>query len=203
MFAIHLAATDMFDGWIAVRDLQVSPETEIALWPVLEWKTTANGTIENLTLPENLGIIIQDFMTNFTLSLIGLRSIGDFAAQPIMETVVPATVISHPAIYTYSRVALWQSYAAALGVSAICVILGGFMLFKNGIVGKMSFSQLLVTTRNPELDKISEGQGLGGGYITDRVLKTKVKYGKLVPTEQVGFGLENEIVSFKTKTRLG
>ena len=69
------------------------------------------------------------------------------------------------------------------------------MLLTNEIAGELSFSQILVTTRNPTLDEISEGAGLGGIYITDRVKKVKVRYGKLVGTGQVGFGTENEIHS--------
>ena len=74
-------------------------------------------------------------------------------------------------------------------------MVGSFMLYTNGVEGQMSFSQILVTTRNSTLDKISEGASLGGSYITDRVKKTRVKYGKLAGTSGAGFGTEDEIHS--------
>jgi hypothetical protein len=145
---------------------------------------------------------LQDYMTNFTLSLISLRNdpidtatmkLLNITSQLIVQTTVPATLISFPAVYAYSRVVLWQIYATALGFTMVCVLLGSCMLYMNGVAGDLSFSQVLVTTRNPTLDKISEGAGLGGRFITDRVQKVKVRYGKVVGTEGVGFGKEGEI----------
>jgi hypothetical protein len=78
-------------------------------------------------------------------------------------------------------------------------MLGSFMLYTNGVAGELSFSQILrVTTRNPTLDKISEGAGRGGKYITDRVQKAKVRYGRLDGTE-FGFGTDDEIHSLNTE----
>jgi len=73
------------------------------------------------------------------------------------------------------------------------------MLYTNAVVGQLTFSQVLVTTRNPTLDKISKGAGLGGKYITDRVQKASVKYGKFSGRE-VGFGTEDEIQSLVEAT---
>jgi len=69
-------------------------------------------------------------------------------------------------------------------------------LYTNGVVGQLSFSQvILVTTRNPALDKSvnTEGTGRGGTYITDRVQKVKVRYGRLEGNAGTGFGTEDEI----------
>jgi hypothetical protein len=76
-------------------------------------------------------------------------------------------------------------------------MLGSFMLYNNGVAGQLTFSQVLVTTRNPTLDKISEGAGLGGKYIADRVKKIQLRYGKVAGTDRVGFGTEDEIHSLR------
>ena len=171
-----------------------TPEKSNRLWGgVADWRTES-------IFPENLATKIQDFMTNLTLSLIDLRNgttdvNRNITSQLIVKTIVPATLILSPAVYACSRAALWQIYGTALGISIFCVVLGSFMLYTNEVAGQLSFSQVLVTTRNPTLDKISEGAGLGGKYITDRVKKVKVRYGKLIGMEGVGFGTEDEIQS--------
>jgi hypothetical protein len=197
-FQAHESISSVFLGWVAYFTGYhfIVSTSEVSVWPVANWTQIGNYSsgMATLTFPDNTASQIQDFMTNFTLSLLNLQTESNLVLHPIVETIVPATITSFPAVYNYSPVVLWQSYATALGASLICIILGHFMLFRNRVAGEMSFSQLLVTTRNPMLDKISEGQGLGGGYISDQVRKTKVKYGKLAGTEQVGFGLENEVI---------
>jgi len=70
---------------------------------------------------------------------------------------VPAVSTFRPVIYAYDAVTLWEGYACAIGITMIGVIVGGYMLYRNGVAGEMTFSQVLVTTRNPTLDKICEG----------------------------------------------
>lgn len=168
-----------------------------ANWAGLGWSFNA------VTFPNDFPSAIQDLMANVTISLIDLRNYpldpsitSEFnISSPIIQTLVPATFTSYPAVYAYSHVALWQIYATSLGFTLICVTLGCLMLYRNGVAGELSFTQVLVTTRNPTLDKISEGAGLGGKYITDQVQKVKVRYGRLEGTDGIGFGMEDEIHS--------
>src|SRR5271169_6107834 len=104
------------------------------------WAGVANWSSNTLTLPDDLASKVQDLMINYTISLIDLRndpldssvlSEFNFSSQPIIQTLVPATITSFPAVYTYSRVALWQIYSTALGCTLICVMLGSLMLYKN------------------------------------------------------------------------
>ncbi|KAL4982167.1 hypothetical protein BDW68DRAFT_171306 [Aspergillus falconensis] len=50
---------------------------------------------------------------------------------------------------------------AALGVTIACTIVGFFALRENGISLTTSFSSVLMTTRNPEIDCLAVGHCLG------------------------------------------
>lgn len=199
LWSLHEYLCLVLTGWIGTTKIDGKDTLQIASM-VSTWAGVANWSSNNITFPDNLASKVQDLMVNFTISLIDLRNYPiessvmrelNFSSQPIIQTLVPATITSYPAVYAYSRVALWQIYATALGFTLICVMLGSFMLYTNGVAGEMSFSQVLVTTRNPTLDRISEGAGRGGKYITDRVQKVKVRYGRLNGAE-FGFGTEDD-----------
>jgi hypothetical protein len=72
--------------------------------------------------------------------------------QPAQYTNAIATVITYPATYSYSTAVLWEAYGVAIFVSAMCIVVGAYMLWDNGVNADMSFSQVLVTTRNRSLD---------------------------------------------------
>lgn len=186
-------------GYIYVYGHQVVEYTGAVYWPGLgQW--TSGILVQSVITWGDLLTNVQDFLANFTLSLIGANvdtsQLVNVSSTLIVNTSVPATSTSYPVVYTYDAATLWEGYACALGFTTIGVIVGSCMLYGNGVVGQLTFAQVLVTTRNPTLDKISEGAGLGGKYITDRVWKLKVKYGLLeAGTEKMGFGTKDEIHS--------
>ena len=199
IFAIHTAVANLVVGWMAPINGAAFMGSSIGYSSgVVDWSSVPP------TFPDDLPTKIEDLLTNTTLSLIDLRNSKvnvssainwhfNLSSKPILETLVPATINLYPSIYTYSREVIWQIYAPALGVSLICVILGSFMLHRNGLTGPLSFSQVLITTRNLKLDETIRATWLGGKDITDQVQKMKVRYGKLVEVEQVGFGTKDNI----------
>lgn len=196
IFRMHEIIGNLLTGYIT-EDQSVTTDSQIGLSSFVDWSTGFP------TLPDDFPTTIEGFMTNVTLSLLSLLNSDanvsvhalNISSKPIVEMLVPANVTSYPSTYAYSLVVLWQIYSTALGFGLICVVLGSSMLYTNGVTGQLSFSQVLVTTRNPTLDRISQGAELGGKYITDQVQKVKVRYGKLVQIESVGFGTEDEIQS--------
>ena len=210
LFSLHETLDSVLGGWVGKgvfrSGVDFSEETQVNTG-IVTWSGVASWSSDVLTLPNELSSKIQDLMTNYTISLIYLRNYPyepsvmtefNISSQPIIQTSVPATITSYPVVYVYSSVALWQIYSTALGFTLIAVMLGSFMLYTTGVAGELSFSQILVTTRNPTLDKISEGAGRGGKYITDRVQKVKVRYGRLDSTE-FGFGTDDEIHSLNAE----
>jgi hypothetical protein len=47
---------------------------------------------------------------------------------------------------------LWEIYGAAMVESMLCIIVGSYMLFSSGVGADITFSQVLLASRNPTLD---------------------------------------------------
>ena len=82
--------------------------------------------------------------------------------------------------------------------SAIAVVPGSFMLLDNGVDSSMSFSQVLVTSRNKTLDQLSIGMDKGGESISDTLKNTRLRYGAIKGEEpRAAFGLDEEILAMR------
>ena len=147
---------------------------------------------------------VEQFLVNTTLSLNFFyqnpptsQIAGSNISNPIVSVSTQATVTGYPANYTYSEKTLWGIYGSALALSLLCVIIGCYTLANNGVDANMSFSQVLVTTRNRTLDDHCSGAWKGGEYIPKSVLATRLRYGEV--RERVSglthpaFGLDSEI----------
>lgn len=75
------------------------------------------------------------------------------------------------------------------------------MLWDNGVDADMSFSQVLVATRNPSLDQICVGANLGGDQITEELKESQLRFGMLLTGESPHpcFGLEGEINQLRNR----
>jgi len=197
---LNVYAGGQLNGLIWVNGRVQAEKTGATQWPGLgQWTPGLFGDFSLITFAD-LATNVQDFFANVTVSLVGANlntsQLADVGSTLVVNKSVPATTIFRPVLYTYDAVMLWEGYACALGVALIGVIVGSYMLYSNGVAGKMTFAQVLVTTRNPTLDKICEGTGLGGNYLIDKVRKVKLKYGLLEPgIGKMGFGTEDEIHS--------
>lgn len=191
-------ATDLLAGYIVANGTEVDEVTTASDWTGLGQWNPGNGSLQSFLTFGDLETNVQDLVANYTISLIGANidnsQLTNVTSTLIVNASVPATSTSCPVVYTYDAAMLWVSYACAIGITTICVIVGSGLLYSNGVAGSLTFAQVLVTTRNPTLDNISEGAELGGKYITNRVRKVKVKYGLLeAGQEKVGFGTKDEI----------
>ncbi|KAL0262041.1 hypothetical protein SLS55_003476 [Diplodia seriata] len=148
----------------------------------------------NATLPRG----IEDLAQNFTLSLIAAS-----AASGSSTTSTPVTAWHPAAVYAYHARTLIIAYAAGAGVALACVLVGARAYAVNGFSAPgaptASFSSVLLTTRNQDLDRLVEGRclprqpALGG----DRELgKTKLRYGVLAAKEKSVAGQEHAAFGF-------
>lgn len=166
----------------------------------------------NITYPPNFLQRVEELLVNTTLSLTyflttpAISQIAGYSASsPITQTTATATINTYPAQYVYSAKMLGEIYIMAIGVSMLCIAAGCYMLIRNGVGADMSFSQLLVTTRNETLDRQCYGARLGGEYIPQTLRETELKYGQSeitrfadggVPLEgHASFGLEEEVTN--------
>ena len=169
-----------------------------------------------LTIKGDLAQQLEELLVNTTLSLnfflqrppipqvVGENSIS----FPVINITANASIISYASKYSYSPATLWIPYSLALSTGFLCVLVGCMMLIENGVDSNMSFSQLLVTTRNSSLDALADGACLGGGAISHNMQRVKLRYGQLQTglqdeddSEEVvahaAFGLNDEIVPLR------
>jgi hypothetical protein len=194
-YAIEQAVEGMFNGF-----LDLSPEggsgvigtSNVQLWNFVTYQTNAEPV---LLFPANFSQKMEELLINTTLSLLS------FAQNPlppqegfgiardvdaVLYSTTNATILSYPTLYQYSPRTLWEIYGIAVGVTTMCVVLGCFMVVKNGIQSEMSFSQVLVATRNPSLDRLCV-------ETSQEIRKTRLRYGELIGEQHACFGLDHEI----------
>jgi hypothetical protein len=131
-----------------------------------------NGIFLHLPIEDK----IEQMLINATLSVLSLN-LSD-------ETRVVGTN-RWETIYVYSDPErLFLSYGIALLFAIMAVALGCFSLFRNGEPGDRGFTQVLVATRNPELDSL----------VTSRQHQnTKIRYGKGMEDNTMFFGTDRTV----------
>jgi hypothetical protein len=196
---------DVLLGWIAYTSI---------IPTILITNTTITGTrLASTVIPANrsdnldwrwrvifeadLASAIEGLSHNLTLSLLSISN---------MTALVEAESTTTRLVYAYTRMALVLSYSIAVAATLFCLVIGLVALWRNGIASDVSFSRVLVTTRNPTLDNISRGSCLGGDPYPRHLRKTKLKFGELwssrdddarVLVAHAGFGTEREVVQLK------
>lgn len=104
-------------------------------------------------------------------------------------------------VYVYMREGLWIGYAIVVCVTFGFIIIGIWSIYQNGVASGTTFSRIMVTTRNPTLDRLSVGACLGSHELPKELVTTKLRFGVLLedggaPTfgrvEHCAFGAENE-----------
>ncbi|CAG8416426.1 unnamed protein product [Penicillium salamii] len=147
-------------------------------------KSTASPTCRNKTL----GRALEDLSRNFTYSLLSLNA---------ANTSVPVSVNSPKNFYSYDWKNLITAYATALVVTFVCITTGFLALCSNGVPGKTSFSNLLRTTRNPDLDVLTTGYCLGSDHLPDELEKVRLRFGEIEtpqPFKHAAFGYEDSVI---------
>lgn len=222
-YAIEQAVEGLLQGFIhqstGLEGVSMDANAQIFLWKFVEYGLSTNGSTPDYSLiayPSDFSNKVEELLKNLTLSLISnpqtsTKPLGpalpfNFDVHTVINTTVPALVAIDQIHYAYSPRTLWEIYGVAIGVSAICTILGLCILVKNGVDSDMSFSQILVTTRNPSLDTLCDGASLGGEKITEDIKRVKLKYGELIRNESeeqshACFGLEKEVIPLENLYR--
>ncbi|KAI1105745.1 hypothetical protein F4804DRAFT_330996 [Jackrogersella minutella] len=142
-----------------------------------------------------LAAAIEDLSRNFTYSLMTYRN-----WQNVATTMAPVTVSSSRNFYSYNQQTLLASYLASIIVTLGCIIIGYMALRSNGYTGSTAFSSVLLTTRNPDLDRLAENNTLGQKPLLESIRDTKLRFGMIRTREcetQPGFGLDGTVTPFE------
>ncbi|KAJ7457721.1 hypothetical protein FB451DRAFT_1274087 [Mycena latifolia] len=112
-----------------------------------------NSALANNTLPTNPVFrtdtpqLIEQLLTNATISMI---------SRSLWTTTAPARIVRTVDVFVYAPSVLWAGYGAAIGVTLLAIGVGLHAVLRNGGGGGKAFSLIMATTRNPELDAITD-----------------------------------------------
>lgn len=95
------------------------------------------------------------------------------------NTTVPCMKSRQVNLFQYHSRALWLEYAIVIPVALIFAGVGFAAMLENRVVSGTSFSRILVTTRNPALDRLSVGACLGGDPFPAELMQAKFRFGVL------------------------
>ncbi|OCL13600.1 hypothetical protein AOQ84DRAFT_263660, partial [Glonium stellatum] len=87
-------------------------------------------------------------------------------------------------VFVYHAEGLWIGYAIVVAVTFVFLIVGAWSIHQNGVASDTQFSRIMVTTRNPTIDRLSVGACLGGDPFPPELIKTKLKFGVLLEDEE-------------------
>ncbi|KAK6512134.1 hypothetical protein TWF481_001026 [Arthrobotrys musiformis] len=127
-----------------------------------EIKASIRGLAEQLSL-------------NYSMSLLAFPELGvrDLRTEN-------CTVTTFSNVWKYDKTNLIIAYSVGMLVALVSLIVGAMALRQNGLVSEMSFSQVVATTRNPELDKMMQGNSLGRSDLKPRSLYgERLRFGEL------------------------
>jgi hypothetical protein len=205
-YAIEQAVEALLGGTISLETgvLGAVSNSSFLLWSFVDW---SDDTQQIITYPSNFSKALEDLLVNTTLSLLSWASnpppnntmyawLPD--VKPAIYTSVPVSALSYPARYNYSALTLWEVYGSALVIGASCLVLGFYLMRHNALCGAdLSFTEILLTTRNPKLDALCASNV--GGNLTTNVLSAKLRLGRVKDSGKLGFGFENDVLPLKIK----
>ncbi|KAF2838783.1 hypothetical protein M501DRAFT_906253, partial [Patellaria atrata CBS 101060] len=108
-----------------------------------------------------------------------LTLLSDPHLQISSTTSVPCTKNKAQNVFHYYASGLWIGYAIVVAFTLIFLVVGSVSIWQNGVTSDTSFSRIMVTTRNPTLDRISVGACLGGDPFPAELKKTRLRFGIL------------------------
>ncbi|KAJ6259018.1 hypothetical protein Dda_5914 [Drechslerella dactyloides] len=148
----------------------------------------------------DLARAIEELHFNVT---VGMLSIQDLAW--LKNETVPSTQYVGRNVWSYRWLTLAAVYGAFAAANVVALAVGLYAIVQNhgGFIKNDSFLRIMMTTRNPELDRLTESVSDGRGDDDEQELleEKEVRFGYLVREPQgfnrhkkVGFGFPNSVV---------
>lgn len=120
---------------------------------------------------------------------------------------VKVTTYTYENEYFYSPEHLLQSYEIAMVFTTMAIVIGLISLRSNGVSHSTSFSAIMSTTRNLQLNELvlREGLDIGSEPLPEAMMKARLKFGKLLgvitfvdrEVKHVGFGYEAQVQTLR------
>ena len=169
--------------------------TNAQLWSQASFFVLPNATF-SVDLGSNVGTELEDLITNITISILGFPDpLHDSTSlvNPVLQTPTPAFVTNTVPIYRYSPDRLFIVYGTTIGLCTFCVLLGLLTVLRtNHIHRDLSFSQIIVSSRNPSLDELCRTTE---GKAKQVLRETNLGFGQLSKGAGTAFGLKDDFDS--------
>ncbi|KAI8964621.1 hypothetical protein F5Y11DRAFT_79555 [Daldinia sp. FL1419] len=164
------------------------------IWNSTDYQSASGGPLAFQSLNRcpggTLATAVESLSRNFTYSLLTYSHWQNFTTE------IPITVSMPKNFFYYNSKTLLATYSSAVVVTLLCICVGFAALLSNGYTSSMSFSAVLLTTRNPDLDRLSADNNLGAKPLPQPIRDTKLRFG-ILQTEgsepQAGFGLDGTV----------
>ncbi|KAI2783856.1 hypothetical protein F4815DRAFT_458231 [Daldinia loculata] len=164
------------------------------IWNSTGYQSASGGSLAFQSLNRcqggTLATAIESLSRNFTYSLLTYSNWRNFTTE------VPITVSMPRNFFYYNSITLLATYSSAVVVTLLCICVGFAALLSNGYTSSTAFSAVLLTTRNPDLDRLSTDNTLGAKPLPHPIRDTKLRFG-ILRTEgsesQAGFGLDGTV----------
>lgn len=137
--------------------------------------TAEGGNGPNDEIKGSIRGLAEQLSLNYSMSLLAFPDLG---VRNITTTNCTVTTFNN--VWKYEKTNLVIAYSVGTAVALISLIVGAIALRQNGLVSEISFSQVVATTRNPELDKMMQGNSLGRSDLKPRSLyRERLRLGEL------------------------
>ncbi|KAH8883165.1 hypothetical protein GQ53DRAFT_732685 [Thozetella sp. PMI_491] len=134
---------------------------------------------------------IEQLSRNFTYSLLTFPYWVD-----TYNTSSVVTISTPQNVFVYNKWTLWSAYLTGLAVTLVCIAFGTLALFDNGVASSATFSSILFTTRNADLDTLGVGQCLGSTPLASEVGGVRLRFGAFETRhgyKHAAFGLDGSV----------
>lgn len=131
----------------------------------------------------DLSPFIEEYFHNVYLSFL-----SDAKQNSQVFVDLPCQASAHLLVWNYKPTWLAVSYFIAVGLTFAAVGVGLHAIAANGYVAQTNFSTFLRTTRNPDLDKMTEGSCLGAWPVDKAFRDTRLRFGQTAAGGPTGGG---------------
>lgn len=148
--------------------------TSLGLVPFLIHNLPYNATYSSETpyLPrKHLGSLLEELSQNLTISLMSVSSLLVTTTKMVSchKTTTETT-------WKVDWLPIIVAYSIGLGVALICLILGTYVLIISGVAHDTSFSSIVRTTRNRELDFMIDPADNGALPMSRQMEKQRLRF---------------------------
>ncbi|OAL43797.1 hypothetical protein IQ07DRAFT_523413 [Pyrenochaeta sp. DS3sAY3a] len=117
---------------------------------------------------------LEDLFGNMVLTLITQKFM-----LVASEEIVPVHRTRYRIVFIYDPARLWLCYGPVILLTLLILFTGAWTIWQDGTTFSTGFSRILATTRNPALDRISEGACLGNDPFPEDLMNKKLQFGSV------------------------